>query len=129
VLEGYLIVAIDNDKLSHNSLQLFIKDFVEVHGDYARVVHNGRLTVGKSGSVKFDEVLDFVEAKDSRLLNHDRKIKLGLLDNTRQFEWKQEEVKDFFGRLIKYALIRDEFREHKRKQIKKRKRNKKLVLD
>lgn len=93
-----------------------------IHGDYIRVVHNGKLTVGKSGSVKFNEVLDFVEARDSRLIIVDRKIELGLLDNSRQFAWEHEDVKYFFGRLIKYALIRDEFRDYKRKRLKKRKK-------
>lgn len=71
--------------------------------------------------MKFNEVLDFVETKDARLLNKGRRIELGLLDNTRQFEWEQEDVKDFIGRLIKYALIRDEFRDYKRSRLKKRK--------
>jgi hypothetical protein len=88
------------------------------------VEHNGRLTVGKSGMAKFKEVIDFIENKDSRLLNKDRKIELGLLDNSRQFDWEKEDVMNFLGRLIKYALIRDEFREHKRKKLKKRTGNK-----
>jgi hypothetical protein len=124
ILEGYLIVAIDNDKYSHNSLQLSIRKYGHVHGDYVMVEHNGRLTVGKSGMAKFKEVIDFIENKDSRLLNKDRKIELGLLDNSRQFDWEKEDVMNFIGRLIKYALIRDEFREHKRKKLKKRTGNK-----
>jgi hypothetical protein len=124
VLEGYLIVAIDNDKYSHNSLQLSIRKYGQVHGDYVMVEHNGRLTVGKSGMAKFNEVIEFIEKKDSRLLNNDRKIELGILDNSRQFDWEREDVRDFLGRLIKYALIRDEFREHKRKKLKKRTVNK-----
>lgn len=56
VLEGYLIVAIENDKVRHNSLQLLIQDFVEVHMNFIRVSHNGKLTLGKSGSMKFNEI-------------------------------------------------------------------------
>lgn len=121
ILGGYLIVAIDNDKYSHNSLQLFIQNFIEVDGDSFVVAHNGRLTLGKSGMVKFEEVLDFIEDKEPKLLNQDRKIELGKLDNSREFDWKHEDVKEFIGRLIKYALIRDDFREFKRRRLKKRK--------
>lgn len=121
ILGGYIIVAIDNDKYSHNSLQLFIQNFVKVNGHSFEVAHNGRLTLGKSGMVKFAEVLDFIEKKESDLLNGDRKIELGRLDNSREFDWNQEDVKEFIGRIIKYALIRDEFREYKRKRLKKRK--------
>jgi hypothetical protein len=121
ILGGYLIVAIENDKHSHNSLQLFIQDFVKVNGKSVEVAHNGRLTLGKSGMVKFAEVLEFIEEKEPNLLNKNRKIELGKLDHSRQFGWNQEDVKDFIGRLIKYALIRDEFRDYKRKRLKKRK--------
>lgn len=121
ILGGYLIVAIDNDKYSHNSLQLSIQDFVKVNGNSVEVAHNGRLTLGKSGMVKFAEVLDFIEEKEPNLLNNDRKIELGKLDNSSQFDWNQEDLKEFIGRLIKYALIRDEFRDYKRKSLKKRK--------
>lgn len=121
ILGGYLIVAIDNDKYSHNSLQLFIQNFVKVNGNSFEVAHNGRLTLGKSGMVKYAEVLDFIEEKEPNLLNNDSKIELGKLDNSREFNWNQEDVKLFIGRLIKYALIRDEFRDYKRKRLKKRK--------
>jgi Type I restriction enzyme R protein N terminus (HSDR_N) len=121
ILGGYLIAAIDNDKYSHNSLQLFIQDFVKVNGNSVEVAHNGRLTLGKNGMVKFAEVLNFIEEKEPNLLNNNRKIELGKLDNSRQFDWSQEDVKEFIGRLIKYALIRDEFRDYKRKKLKKRK--------
>lgn len=122
ILGGYLIVAIDNDKYSHNSLQLFIQDFVKVNGHFIEILHNGRLTLGKSGMVKFSEVLEFIEKKEPNLLNNDRKIELGKLDNSRQFDWNQEDVREFIGRLIKYALIRDEFRDYKRQKLKKRNR-------
>lgn len=118
ILEGYLIVAIDNDQYSQNSLQLIIQDFAKVHNGIVEIVHTGRLTLGKNGMVKFSEVLDFIEEKSPELLNLDRKIELGMLDNSRQFNWNQEDVKEFVGRLVKYALTRDEFREYKRKRIK-----------
>lgn len=120
ILGGYLIVAIDNERYSHNSLQLFIQDFVKVNVHSVEVAHNGRLTLGKSGRVKFADVVDFIEEKEPNLLNNDRKIELGKLDNSGQFDWNQEDVKEFIGRLVKYALIRDEFRDYKRKKLKKR---------
>ncbi|MGS2778746.1 type I restriction enzyme HsdR N-terminal domain-containing protein [Robertmurraya sp. GLU-23] len=129
ILGGYLIVAIDNDKYSHNSLQLFIQNFVEVKGNNVEVFHNGRLTLGKSGMVKYSEILDYVEEKAPGLVINPRKIDLGYLDNSKQFDWEQEDVRNFIGRLVKYAIIRDDFREQKRKQLaksKKRSLSKKL---
>ncbi len=125
ILGGYIIVAIENDKYSHNSLQLFIQDFVKVKESKVKVFHNGRLTLGKSGMVKFSEVLDYVEEKAPDLLNNNRKIELGNLDNSKQFDWEQEDVRNFIGRLVKYAIIRDDLREYKRKKLPKRK-NKRL---
>lgn len=101
---------------------MFIQDFVKVNGHFIEILHNGRLTLGKSGMVKFSEVLEFIEKKEPNLLNNDRKIELGKLDNSRQFDWNQEDVREFIGRLIKYALIRDEFRDYKRRKLKKRNR-------
>ncbi len=122
ILGGYLIVAIDNDKYSHNSLQLFIQNFVEVQGNNVKVFHNGRLTLGKSGMVKYSEVLDYVEEKAPGLVTNNKKIDLGYLDNSKQFDWEQEDVRNFIGRLVKYAIIRDDFREQKRKQLTKSKK-------
>lgn len=79
ILAGYLIVAINHDKYSHNSLQLFIQDFVKVNENFVEVVHNGRLTLGKNGMVKFAEVLNFIEENEPNLLNNNRKIELGKL--------------------------------------------------
>ncbi|MBZ5201989.1 type I restriction enzyme HsdR N-terminal domain-containing protein [Planomicrobium chinense] len=124
IIEGYIIVAIDNDKVSHNSLQLSLPTYAKSDEQSVEILHTGRLTVGKSGMAKFSEVLDFVEEKEPRLLNAERKIQLGNLDNTEQLEWENKDVKDFIGRLVKYALIRDEFREQKKKQLKKRRKKK-----
>ncbi|VEF49135.1 Uncharacterised protein [Bacillus freudenreichii] len=121
ILSGYIIVAIDNDKYSHNSLQLFIQDFAKVNGSTISLFHNGRLTLGKSGMVKYSEVLNFIEEKEHNLINNNRMIELGKLDNSKQFDWNNKNIKQFIGRLIKYALIRDEFREYKRNRLGKRK--------
>ncbi|RKY06337.1 MAG: hypothetical protein DRP56_07590 [Planctomycetota bacterium] len=45
------------------------------------------------------------------------RVYLGTLDNTREITWDQPATREFIGRLIKYALLRDVFREQKREQL------------
>lgn len=121
VIDGYLNVAIDNEKSSHNSLQLFINKFVNSNRQAISITHNGTLTLGKSGSVKRAEVLEYVAKIEPSLINEEGEILLGELDNSKQFNWDQQDIQEFIGRLIKYAILRDDFREHKRKQLRRRK--------
>jgi len=121
VIDGYLNVAIDNEKSSHNSLQLFINKFVSSNRQAISITHNGTLTLGKSGSVKRSEILEYVTQIEPSLINEEGEISLGELDNSKQFNWTQKDIQEFIGRLIKYAILRDDFREYKRKQLRKRK--------
>lgn len=123
IIEGYIIVAVDTENVSHNSLQLYIPTYAAHFGNSVKILHTGRLTVGKSGMAKFSEVLDFIEEKEPLLLNSERKIYLGTLDISEEFDWENIRVKDFIGRLVKYALVRDEFRAHKKKRMKKKEKN------
>ncbi|MCM3005783.1 hypothetical protein [Priestia koreensis] len=104
VIDGYLNVAIDNEKSSHNSLQLFINKFTNSNHQAISITHNGTLTLGKSGSVKRAVVLKYIAKIEPSLINEEGEISLGELDNSKQFNWNQKDIQEFIGRLIKYAI-------------------------
>lgn len=117
VLYGYLIVAIDDYKKKHNSLQLNLEEYATETGDYYEIHHNGRLTLGKKGAMKQSEVIDFVRSMAPELVDDNNRIYLGKLTHTRNITWEDPDTRHFFGRLIKYAIIRDQFRVYKQAEL------------
>jgi hypothetical protein len=105
-----LIVAIDDYDKSHNSLQLDLDRFTIKHDDYFVIWHNGALTNGKKGAVKQNEVIRFVQEKAPELIDENGRVFLGAFDNRKEITWNQKQTKQFISRLIKYSLLRDEFR-------------------
>lgn len=106
----YLVVAIDDFDKSHNSLQLSIDKYVYVGKMECKIWHDGTLTAGKKGAVKRDKVIQFIKQKAPELVNEDNQIILGVLNHSREYKWKHRDVKLFVANLIKYALLRDDFR-------------------
>lgn len=109
-----LIVAVDDYEKSHHSLQLCLDDFVACSGTSNSIWHDGTLTMGRKGRAKNIEVRDHVETRAPELLGPSHPIELGTLDNSKEINWEQKETRYLIGNLIKYALVRDEFRELKR---------------
>jgi hypothetical protein len=104
-----LIVAIDRNGESHNSLQLNLDNnkFVKCTGDTMQILHDGTLTRGKRGRAKRADVIEFVSKKSPQLVQANR-IKLGSLPLNRLVTW--EDAEDFVYNCIEYALVRDQFR-------------------
>lgn len=111
-----LAVAIDFEKTSHLSLELRIDKYVDIKNSKAIVWHDGTLTVGKLGMAKRKDVMDFIFEKAPHLIKDD-KIYLGTFDLTKRITEKQEQTYDFIKRTIEYAIIRDEYRNEKKKQV------------
>lgn len=111
---GYtmLLIAIDDFEKSHLSLELALDRFIQVKDNTYSIIHDGTLTVGKKGRVRNKEVIDFVQAKNPKLVR-DNKIYLGTLSNTTELSWQMPDVLEFFGNIVDYALLRDEFRRTK----------------
>ncbi|HDR7799918.1 type I restriction enzyme HsdR N-terminal domain-containing protein [Bacillus paranthracis] len=105
-----LAVSIDDFDKSHNSLQLNIDKYVSIGRTGCTIWHDGTLTAGKKGAVKRDKVIQFMKQRAPELVNEDNQIILGILDHSREFKWKNRDVKLFMANLIKYAILRDEFR-------------------
>ncbi|MEN6462417.1 MAG: type I restriction enzyme HsdR N-terminal domain-containing protein [Syntrophomonas sp.] len=106
-----LVVAIDDFDKSHNSLQLNIDKYTKCDSKNKYVIwHDGTLTVGNKGAVKREDVVKFIKSKAPELVDHNGNIILGNLDNTTEINWSQRNTKAFMANLIKYALLRDDYR-------------------
>lgn len=119
-----LIVAIDDYDRSHNSLQLNIDDYTSADGNQYTIWHDGKLTVGNKGSAKRSEVIEYISIHQPDLLDVDGRVLLGTLDHSRELSFSQHETREFIGRLIKYAIIRDRFRKFAKQKKSKAVENK-----
>jgi hypothetical protein len=110
ILYGYIIVAIDDEAKSHNSLQLKIKTHVTIKDSVIYYIqHNGRMTVGKLGQIKSKAVLEYITNEEPSFIVNNR-VQLGHVENSKLFTWEDPGVLDLFLRLIRYGLLRDELR-------------------
>lgn len=106
-----LNVAVDDDKVSHHSLQLIIDDNVLKEGNNYKFTHSGRIGIGNIGSGKISELKSFIDKSYVKILN-DGIIELGELRNNELLYLDDPQVVEFIENLISYALIRDEYREY-----------------
>ncbi|WP_189655298.1 type I restriction enzyme HsdR N-terminal domain-containing protein [Bacillus sp. HNG] len=112
---SFLVIAIDDFEKSHNSLQLNLDRFIKKDGDIGYVIwHDGKLTNGNKGSVKKSLVIEYIKMHAPELLYDKNRVFLGRFENSKNIQFSDEEMKSFFGRVIKYALVRDEFRKSNR---------------
>lgn len=108
----YLIVAVDDFDKSHNSLQLALDRFTDVHGEHYTIWHDGTMAVGNLGRVKKSDFLEYVAEWAPELMDkYAQRIYLGTFDNSVQITWNSPDTQLFIVRLIKYALIRDRYRQ------------------
>ena len=110
----YLVVAIDNYKKRHMSLELDLDKFIQIDDNHFIIWHNGRLTSGKGGSSKNIEVINFIKRHSSKLVNENNEIVLGRFDGTKEITWKQKNTREFVSNVIEYSLLRDKFRKFKK---------------
>lgn len=108
-----LVVAIDDFDKRHNSLQLNIDKYTKIQGNEYTIWHDGKLTVGKSGSAKRKEVIEYIRSKEPTMVLPSGNIILGTFDCGKEIKWSQDNTKQFIKNLIKYAILRDEFRKMK----------------
>jgi hypothetical protein len=105
-----LIVAIDGR--DYPTLELSLDKFCCHYRTSYKIWHNGTMRI-KDVRVTKDQVLAYAKQQAPELRRVGEWIELGTLDNSHAISWEQNETKDFIGNLIKYALIRDEFRKTK----------------
>lgn len=112
-----LIVAIDDFEKSHNSLQLRLEDGVNISKNTIAITHNGRITVGNKGSAKRDGLFNLINESYPELLQNN-KVALGDLRNDVLYYMDDKEIINLVINLIKYALVRDKYRELIKNNIK-----------
>lgn len=105
-----LLVAIEESGKRHSSLQLRLDNFLIIKDKSFEIWHDGKITVGKLGSVKKQILIDYIKSKQPNLII-DNKIYLGKFNSEIEIKSENIETKEFISNLIEYALIRDEFRE------------------
>lgn len=113
--KSVLIVSIDDFNKSHNSLQLDMNNFLNIVDNTVTITHNGAIAVGKIGSGKISELKKFIRNKYPELLTDSDKIILGKIENNKLLYMDQTEVHSLIVNLIKYALVRDEYRDYVKK--------------
>jgi hypothetical protein len=116
--EGYpvntaLMIAVDVKGNFHLSLELRVDKYVFINENYAEIIHDGTITIGKQGAAKRSELIDFIRKRQSHLLKNG-KVHLGKFDFSKEITSELDETKEFIKRCIDYALIRDKFREMKK---------------
>ena len=74
------------------------------------ISHNGRITVGKLGAAKTSDLLTYVEERAPDLIVGNKVI-LGKLDMSELKYVDSPDMMELIINLIRYALLRDEFRE------------------
>ncbi len=112
-----LSVAIDNEESSHNSLELIVDENVELDGDTVTFFHHGRISVGRIGSGKKEELRELISKTAPNLIDGNR-FYLGRLTNDHLWNLDEPDVKDLIVNMITYALIRDEYRKIRKAQMK-----------
>ena len=109
------VVSIDDFNKSHNSLQLNMNKFLNIVDSTVTITHSGAIAIGNIGSGKISELKKFIKNKYPELLNDSDEIVLGKIKNNKLLYVNQPEVQNLIVNLIKYALVRDEYRDYVKK--------------
>ena len=107
-------VAIDNDESSHHSLQLVLEDNLLIHNGICDFFHHGKIGIGNIGSGKISELRSIVETVAPDLISGN-KFYLGSLPVDRLWTLQDKDVIELITNMICYALIRDSYRNYKKK--------------
>lgn len=105
-----LVVSVDDYEKSHNSLQLNIDKNVKKNGSQYYIYHDGKLTNGHKGSMKYDTVKNYIKQYAPHLITADNKILLGVLPEGQLYRHTDDFSQNLIINLIEYAILRDEIR-------------------
>lgn len=103
-----LIVAIDDFEKSHNSLQMNLDNSIFFVNDHCRIIHDGKITVGKKGSRSPKDLFEFIKHGPIVTMGEIYGLDLGSLPTDASLTWARD--KTFILNLLNYAYLRDEFR-------------------
>lgn len=100
-----LVIAIDNEKVSHNILQYNLDRFAKFENGEYRFKHNGLISGKKSADLK-----KYIMIKGSSLVKDEKTVELGKLRGKKLFYLDGKQESSFIYNLIEYSLLREEFR-------------------
>lgn len=109
-----IYVGIETTKSKNASLELRIGKSLILEDNKIFVTHNGAITIGKLGAAKRKDLINFIEDRNPKLIK-DSKIYLGEFDENEEIN--SENVGDFIENLIEYAILRNEFRDIRKKAV------------
>lgn len=111
-----LNVSITNKETRYHSLQLNLDQCCRYNplANIVDIIHKASLTRGKGGVAKIEDVIAYIKERAPELDWGDE-IYLGSVNNSRLLEWKDSKVQSFIRNLLRYAVLRDGFREEYKK--------------
>ena len=105
-----LAVYLDNVSTSP-ALQLRAEEFVIVEDKYVHIWHDGRLNMGgKFGTVPRNVIIDLLKKCAPDLLDQTGRVDLGSVLITPEMNMSQTDMEQLCSRLIRYAMIRNEYK-------------------
>ena len=114
IIKTTLNVAIERENhVPHHSLQLVIDDNTEIEENIIHLYHHGKISIGKLGSGKINELQDMVYRKYQKIVLNKtgkKKFYLGSLTFDKLWMLDDPEVVEFLENIITYSLIRDDYR-------------------
>ncbi len=105
-----ICVAVDNFDSSHLSLELNVDDSFSIEDGKLVIRHSGRITVGNLGSARKSDLFAYIEEHAPELKIEKNRVFLGELDMNELKYVDSPDMMNFIFNMIKYALVRDEFR-------------------
>ena len=112
-----LAVAVDAGHRCHHALQLILDTNVMIRevktGKRFEVTHNAKINVGRKGTARIRDVLQFIKNEIPTLVRDDQRVYLGSFSADELISVTSPDFKEFFENLINYVLLLEKFREIK----------------
>lgn len=117
-IRSCMMVAIDNEEQTHQSVEYVIDDNLAVLNDKVTFYHHGKIGISNIGSGKVAELREYVAKSYPEILSGN-KFCLGMLRYDRLWTLDDPAVEKLVENFISYALIRDEYRKFVKDKAKK----------
>lgn len=109
-------VGVEDGEKKHHSLQHVVDKHLIITENKFIFSHSGEINVGNHGKGKNQDVRDFMEATKSGIVK-DKLIILGEIDKKGKISFDNPQMLMLMENFILYALVRDEYREYRKKEI------------
>lgn len=105
-----ICVAIDNFENAHHSLELSVDDSFNLENGKLVIRHSGRIAVGNLGSARKSDLFAYIEEHAPELKIEKNRVFHGELDMNELKYVDSPDMMNFIFNMVRYALVRDEFR-------------------